>query len=224
MKIKYILSLMTIILVSIPLSGWGQALFDVNKVKYDPSKLFPILSASDIVGAPDDAIPLAAIKAINDRCMSRVPSRFTPSAHENYCTCSAAATQGTITVGELRDLQKETNRVLGNKTFEKYVTNVVKPCMEIPIQQIEYMFCISSTQNDWRIRLPIPYCKCVSRGVQKNFEKHGLENMMIGWGTGQKMGDQDPIDTLWENNVFLKSRSQIKDKCVGSYMHPSYFK
>ena len=225
MKYKHLLSLMLVLLIFIPMSGWGQQVsFDINAIKYEPSRLFPILSSTDIVGAPDDAIQLDAIKKISDRCRSRVPARFTPQALTDYCACSAATTLGTVTVGELRELQKETTRKLGNATFEKYVKNVVKPCMETPIEDIEYMFCITARTNDWRIKYPVPYCKCVSRGIAAHFKDFGLEEMMVSWGGQDKDGSEDPTDTLWDNNTFLKSRGMQKDQCVGSYMDRKNFR
>lgn len=224
MKRKHLLSLMLVILITIPMSGWGQALFDIQSIKYEPSRLFPILSSTDIVGAPDDPISKDAIKKINDRCRSRVPARFPPQALDAYCTCAAASTLGTVTVGDLRELQKESNRKLGNATFEKYVKNVMKPCMEAPVEDIEYVFCITSRKNDWRIKYPVPFCKCVSRGVAEHFKKNGLEEMMIGWGDPKKNGDADPTDTLWDNDTFLNSRRVEKEQCVGSYMDPKNFR
>lgn len=224
MKSKHLLSLMLVILITIPMSGWGQALFDPQSIKQEPSRLFPILSSTDIVGAPDDPIQLDAIKKINNRCRSRVPARFPPQALDDYCTCAAASTLGTVTVGELRELQKETSRKLGNPTFEKYVKNVMKPCMEIPIEDIEYTFCITSRKNDWRIKYPVPFCKCVGRGIRNHFQKFGLEEMIISWGHAKNKGDGDPTDTLWDNDTFLKARSMEKDQCVGSYMNPKNFR
>lgn len=224
MKKKHLLSLMLIILLTIPMTGWAQALFDPNNIRLEPSRLFPILSSTDIIGAPDDALQLSTIKKIEDRCMSRVPDRFTPTAHRDYCSCSSATTYGTVTVGELRELQKDTNRKLGNATFEKYVKNVMKPCMEQVIEDVEYMFCITSQKNDWRIHLPIPYCKCSSRGIGEHFSKNGLEEMMISWADKNISEDQSPIDTIWENNTFLKSREAKKDECIARYMDPKYFR
>lgn len=224
MKRKHLLSLMLVILITIPMTGWGQALFDIQSIKQEPSRLFPMLSATDIIGAPDDAIAIDAIKKIYDRCKSRVPERFPPVAHENYCTCAAAATQGTVTVGELRELQKETSRKLGNTTFEKYVKNVMKPCMEQPLDDIEYSYCISARDTDWRIRLPVPYCKCVSSNISVHFKEFGLEEMMIPWSNPRKMPTADPTDTLWDSDNFLKARNAAKQSCAGRYMDSQYFK
>jgi len=224
MKHKHLLSLMLIILITIPMTGWGQALFENHDIQFEPSRLFPILSDTDIVGAPDDAIPTVTIKKLDDRCRSRVPARFTPSAHDDYCTCAAAATQGTMTIGNLRTLQKEANRKLGNATFEKYVENVMKPCMEIPAEDIEYLSCISSAQNDWRIKLPIPYCRCVSRGMKDHFVKNGLEEMMLSWPYPNNVGEQSPVDTLWDSSQYIKEREIQKSECAGHYMDSKYFK
>lgn len=224
MKSKHLLSLMLVILITIPMSGWGQALFDMQAVKRDTSRFFPIISSTDIIGTPDSSIPIDAIKKISDRCKSRLPGRFPPEALANYCSCAAAATQGTMTVGDLRELQKESNRKLGNTTFEKYVKNVMKPCMEMPIEDVEYAMCITSRDNDWRIRYPVPYCKCSSEAIAVHFQKFGLEEMMISWGNPNKLGDDDPTTTLWDNQTFLKARSIEKEQCVSNYMNQRYFK
>ncbi len=221
MNKRHLLSLMLIIFITIPMTGWGQALFDPKKIVYEPSRLLPIVAESDIVGAPDGAIGTEVIAKIYDRCMSRVPNRFTPDAHQYYCTCSAAATQGTITNGDLRALQNKKNRVLGNTSFEKYVHNVVKPCMDEPVEDMEYMYCIMYRDNDWRIKLPIPYCKCSSQGVRKYFEKSGEIDIMIAWGGGIKY--EDPIDAMWNSASFQSARTGQRNSCAGAYMDPKYF-
>ena len=225
MKRWHLLSLMLMTLMIAPTAVDAQTLMDTTGTsKIEPSRLFPLLPSTDIEGAPDDAISTEAIKKITTRCKSVVPPHFPPSAHDSYCACSAAATQGTITVGELRELQKAENRKLGNAAFEKYVKIVMKPCMEDPIEDVEYMFCITSRDNDWRIRYPVPFCKCVSRGIRKHFEQYGLEEMMIGWGRPEKMAYDSPTDTLWEEDSFLNARNIQKDQCVGSYMDRKNFR
>jgi len=224
MKVRTILSLIVVMVVALPLSSWGQALFDINSIKTEPSRLFPIISETDIIGSPDDAIQISTIKKIKDRCLSRMPDRFTPSALQDYCSCSAASTQGTMTVGELRKLQNDENRKLGNPIFEKYVENVMTPCMEFPIEEIEYMFCISSQTIDWRIKLPVPFCKCRARGIKDYFKENGLQDMMVSWGQPKKYGDEDPTTLLWKNSNFLNAREATKESCVGNYLEPKYYK
>lgn len=191
---------------------------------FPPSKLFPILSSTDIKGLPNGAIETDAILKIHDRCQTKLPDRFPPVALNSYCTCAAAATQGNITVGELRELQNSKTRVLGNKTFEKYVEKVMKPCMEMPIRDIENYLCLSSHKIDWRIKLPVPYCQCSSSKIADHFKKYGLTEMMISWGTKEKIGDETPIDTIWFNNDFLSARRNSKEECVSRYMDSQYFR
>ena len=131
MKSKHLLSLMLVILVTIPMSGWGQALFDIQSIKYEPSRFFPILSSSDIVGAPDSPIPLDAIKKIDDRCRSRAPARFSPHALDTYCTCAAAATLGTVTVGDLKELQKESNMWMATRSAPHWICSN-ESCVILP--------------------------------------------------------------------------------------------
>ena len=224
MNLRHLVPLMLVIIAAIPATGWGQELFQPSKVRYESSPLFPVVPLSDFPSGQNDRIPTELILKINGRCMSRMPERFPPRAHTDYCACAAAATQGTMTMGDLKALQKEENRVLGNPSFEKYVTSVMKPCMEEPIADIEYMSCITSQGNDWQIRYPIPFCKCVSRGVQEHFKSLGTEELMVSWGNLNRRPSDDPAKTLWSNQSFLKAREHVKDQCVGDYMDPQYFK
>lgn len=223
MKKQHLFAVMLIAAISIPFAtGWGQALFDPAKTVYEPSRLFPIVPENEIIGAPDDKISKDNITKIYDRCLSRAPDKFTPDAHRYYCTCSAAATEETMSVGDLKELQKEKSRELGNKAFEKYVHNVMKPCMDMPVEDTEYMHCIMNRKNDWRIHLPIPFCKCVSKGVREHFEEFGEEEMMVSWGN-KKMFYDDPIEAFWSNTAFQNARAKERKFCTGAYMNPKYY-
>ena len=124
---KYLFSIVVLCALLFPYQTRAQALFDIQSIKGDPSLLFPILSESDWVGTPDDVISISAIKKVTDRCLTRIPKRFTPDAHQSYCTCTAAATKASMNVGNMRALQKPDNRKLGNEHFEKYVSKDMKP-------------------------------------------------------------------------------------------------
>lgn len=215
------LILLMLILLAMPMVAGAQALFDAQKIVKPVSPLFPIIPDNEIVGTPDSLISKTNITKIYDRCMSRVPDRFTPDAHKYYCTCTAAATQATINNGELRTLQKTENRTIKNKTFEKYVLNVVKPCMDQPVEDVEYMYCVMNRSNDWRIQLPLPFCKCVSRAVVKKFREHGEEDILIQWGTG-KDTPPNPFEALWNNDNFSAIRETEREECVGAYLNPEF--
>lgn len=225
MNLRHLLSLMLIVIISIPMTGWGQSAYEGQEDNSKTSLLFPIVpDATDIIGTPDSPITDGVIEQIYNRCLTRIPPRFTPDSHKFYCTCSAAATQGNITVGELTQLQKAANRKLGNKAFEKYIHTVMKPCMDTAVEDTEYMYCLTYRSNDWRIKYPLPYCKCVSRKVREFFVKNGEEDMMISWGSNKRMMYKDPIESMWANARFQSDREQSRSYCVGHYLNPEFYK
>lgn len=203
----------------------AEALIKPNFYQREVSRLFPILPPE--VNLDRDAnLPITPDigNMIYDRCLSRVPERFTPDAHRYYCTCSTAATVGTITHKELKELQQKKSRVIGNATFEKYVTEVITPCMDVPVEQIEYLYCVLSTRNDPRIDDIPKFCGCVSAGMGLHFKEFGRTEMMIAWNRGNEKMYDDPVGGLWEDSDYQNARTEYRRRCRSHYTKPNPFK
>jgi len=196
----------------------AQALIDPKNYKLPVSNLMPVVPKELLKDlASTEPLSNDIANALYDQCMSKIPDRFSSEGHKYYCSCSSAATQGNLTVGELTDIQDEKNRTIRNKSFEKYIRNVMYPCMDVPIDDMEYATCTMNRSNDWRIRYPIAYCKCVTSLVKDHFKKFGETEMMIGWGTyGAKQGD--PIAAAWNTTEFQTARENARNQCVGTYI------
>lgn len=185
----------------------------------NPTNLVPLVDQQDLMGSPKGPIPDGVIKKIEDRCLSKVPQRFTPDAHHTYCACSAAATQGTMRLGDLAEIQDHKKRVVGNKVFEKYVAEVVTPCMEFPVEEIEYLYCVLYKSNDYRISYIPSYCRCVGRGMREYLKTEGTSNIILELGNIRRRKD-DPIQALWKSNHYQKGLENVRESCVGSYLKP----
>lgn len=194
-----------------------KPVYDPQAAKKVASNLLPILPGETFPDSAGDQIPLETVNKISDKCLSKVPPRFTPDAHQYYCACTAAATQATMKQSELRDLQKFENWQVGNKTFEKYVHEVVSPCLDMPVDDMEYMSCILNRSNDWRIDNIPMYCKCISRAMREHVAKIGESEMMIEWGDRGKSYDS-PLSALWFSDSYNQHKRQSGRQCVGSYM------
>jgi len=192
--------------------------FDFQKARASaPSNLMPVLPSEDLVESPDNKISNDIANKIYDRCLSKVPPRFTPDAHQYYCGCASTATQATIKMKELRELQSQKNWKLGNKTFEKYIHNVVAQCIDMPVEDMEYMNCILYRGTDWRIdRIP-QYCKCVSNGARKYVKDFGEADLMIEWGD-TKRTYESPLDALWYSRGYNNKKREVSENCIGNYM------
>ena len=205
-------------------SVFADALFKPHMVRQIPSTLMPVIEGLTIDDSLNAPISADIGNKIYDRCMSKVPQKFTPNAHNYYCTCSAAATVGNLTRSELKTMQNRKNWVAGNKTFEKYVSDVISPCMDVPVDEIEYLSCALNTRNDARINDIPNYCKCVKAGIGLHFRDHGIEDIILGWKNGANRGAEDPVTTLWDSYAFQNERSRAREACVWSNMRIDPFK
>ena len=151
---------------------------------------------------------------VYQNCLFHIPSRFTPEAREYYCACNSASLQGNFRMNEFRDLQRASNRKPGNKTFEKYVHTAVAPCLDMPVRQIEYLYCLLDTENDPRIGHPMGYCGCVAKKM-RNHAKDLAESEIMSKLAEDPNAFQDPVDALWNNQIYLSTKYKSRDDCVG---------
>lgn len=193
--------------------------YSPTNLPFTPTNLVPIVEGKDLEGNPKGAIPDAVIRKIDDRCLSKVPERFTPDAHHTYCACASAATQGTVRLGELAELQKKENRVIGNKIFEGYVQNVVAPCMEMPVEEIEYLYCVLYKSNDLRISFIPTYCQCVGRKMSEHVKKLGSANILLELANTTR-AKGDPVQALWKSENYQRVLEESRDSCALSYLKP----
>lgn len=164
--------------------------------------------------SPQDPIPNGAINKLFRQCKSYYPRRFTPSALEAYCSCSAAATQGVLRAGEYESLQLERNRKASNPVYQKYVSQVVIPCMDIPTLDIEYFACILNRANDPRIDNIPKYCQCVSSKVARRVRTIGDADTLLRL----QHYERDPLEALWHSEGYKETLRNSMDECVRSYL------
>ncbi|HNQ92303.1 MAG TPA: hypothetical protein PKI93_05160 [Alphaproteobacteria bacterium] len=200
----------------IPVTATAQTI-GLNNARGEPSNVMPVLPKSDLTDTPEDKIPNEIGDKLYDRCLSKVPPHFTPDAHYNYCACTSAATVATMKMSELRGIQSQKSWKLGNKAFEKYVGEVVAPCLDMPVEDMEFMSCILYRGNDWRINRIPQYCKCVSVGVREHVKKFGESELMIEWGTPNKNYDS-PLEALWNSPEYNRNKNDVRERCIGYYM------
>lgn len=205
-------------------SSVKKQLFNPNNVVIEASKLLPVLDGTDLKGEPKRVLTRDIGDKLYNRCLSEMPPRFTPDAHRYYCTCSSAATVGNLTRGELNELQNVKNRVLGNKTFEKYTKDVISPCMDVPLDQIEYLACVVTKSNDARIPNIPSYCKCLSASVGLHFKKYGVYDMLTTWRDGKSKMFNDPVGALWESSDLQNARNLARRNCVKNHIRVDPFK
>lgn len=159
------------------------------------------------------AISNKVINDVYESCKYHIPARFTPEAREYYCSCNAANLQGNFRIDEYNELQKAANRKPGNKTFEKYIHTSVAPCLDMPVQQIEYLYCLLDTSDDIRIGNVPGYCQCVSKKMRKHAEKFAEVELMTKLAEDPNTF-KDPVDALWNNQTYLSTKFKSRDDCI----------
>lgn len=116
---------------------------------------------------------------------------------------------------DFKTLQTEAGRKPGNKTFEKYITTAVAPCLDMPVEQIEYLECLLDTTVDIRVRYIPPYCQCVARKARQHAEQFAdaeIITRLIQYPSGFK----DPVNALWDNPRYIGAKSQARNDCIAS--------
>lgn len=201
----------------------AKPVYDPNAARFSDSNIDPILPDLPMTPAPKDVIPNEVATKIYDRCLSKVPPRFTPDGHQYFCTCTAAAIQGNLKMSELQEIQSKRNWKLGNKAFEKYIHTSVIPCLDMPVNDMEYMNCILYRGTDIRVsRVPL-YCQCVSTAMSNHFAQFGEIEMMTEWGDTSKKYDS-PLTALWESGEYNRNKDLISERCLASYLSDYPFK
>lgn len=173
----------------------------------------PKLQALD--AGDNDPIPSKIINDMFASCKYNIPERFTPKAREHYCACNAAAVQGNFVMKEYKELQTASGRKPTNKLYEKYITTAVAPCLDVPVEQIEYLDCVLDTMIDIRVRSIPPYCKCVALKAKAHVVQFGDAEIMTRLIQYPK-GFKDPVNALWDNSKYLRAKVQAKNDCIVS--------
>ena len=223
--IKFLTVTLCILLTTLMIStAWAQSstsgrsgpLYDMNAAKNIASNIMPVLPDETFTAAPGNTIPPETMEKIYDTCTSKMPRHFTPESLRYYCACSAAATSANISMSELIEMQDRRNWKLGNKTFEKYVHEVMAQCIDVPVDDKEYMACVTNRSTDWRVeRVPL-YCKCVSKGMKNYASKFGEIDMMMEWGNTSKWY-LSPLEALYYNNNYVSKKNEYAKNCIGHY-------
>ena len=152
-----------------------------------------------------------------DRCLARIPRRFTPSAHEDYCVCSAAMMRQNFTNNDLEELNAPGAKKPGNPAFEKFVSDVMMPCMEGPIVDIAYVECIEDRSNSPLIYHIPKYCQCVGSSLTNFVKKAGASTALLGMSQYPNEF-REPIDALLRSSTLIKYKNKAYDSCKTQYM------
>ncbi len=196
----------------------GGVAFAQSAPTSEPSPITPP-SASGAPGAPaittttSVAVSAAEAETYREACLAKIPRRFTPEAHETYCTCTAASIRAHITKTEFDLIQDPKNQKPGILAFEKYVTNVVMPCMEFPVQDIVYLECVLNRNNDPRLKNIPKYCQCMGSRVSEHVKKFGDIDAMLMLGSRFEIV-KDPAQAMIRSTTFVQQKNSAALKCL----------
>lgn len=179
-------------------------------------------SESQAIQAPPEKLPQSEIVTPRtaaiymDRCLSKIPRKFTPDAHEDYCLCTAAKMRTDFTNSDLENLASPSSRKPGNKSFEKFVEKIVVPCMEKPIIDITYMQCIMDRSMSPLIYSIPAYCQCAGEAMTPFIKGQALSTIMLNMS--QYPNDfKEPLDALLRSENVIKARKKAYSSCKGAY-------
>lgn len=165
---------------------------------------------------PKDEKPLTAseLSTYFKDCKYNIPRRFTPDAREHFCGCTALKLKDEkFRPSELKAMSQPKNFVITNKTFERYASRVVAPCLDMPTEQIEYLTCVLDSSIDPRINYIPGYCTCVARKMKAHVRKNAAADILLSFGT-KNFVYSDPMDAMWNNSNYLKTLNKAQKTCI----------
>lgn len=179
-------------------------------------------SASDAIQQPKDPVPASEIvtprtaKIYMDKCLSKIPRKFTPDAHEDYCLCSAAKLRTDFTNSDMEALSTPASRKPGNPAFEKFIEKIVSPCMEKPIIDISYMQCIMDRSMSPLIYSIPAYCQCVGEHMVPFIQAQATSTIMVNMASYPN-DFKEPLDALLRSQNIINARKNAYKECKGAY-------
>lgn len=148
-----------------------------------------------------------------EECSAKLPRRFTPEAHEEYCTCTAAAMQALITTSDVYYMNNEPRTDKGKMALVKMTEQVYIPCMEFPVQEIVYLECLLNRQKDRRIQNIPQFCTCVGAKVANyTLDSGALEALNIY--LYYKEHFESPVDALLHSPGFISKKKFAGRACL----------
>lgn len=174
-----------------------------------------ITAPIDSTRAPTQAaspVDAATARAYEEQCLAKIPRRFTPQGHEVFCACSAAALRATMSASEYASLRDSVAQRPENKVFEKYVDNVVRPCMDEPVKDIAYLECVLDRANDPRIGNIPTFCTCVGKRMAWYVLNSGTVDAMLLMSSPTS-NIRDPIQAMLRSHGFVSYRRSAVQAC-----------
>jgi hypothetical protein len=213
-KITYLLSLFAfLVLLALPSDATAQARRDDFLIRGP-------------VGDVDRnaLVSSAAAKEYYKKCTGHLPIGFTPSARNEFCTCSSISVTQVLTHGELEAVQGDLKRndAYYNTALIKYVEGVVTPCLETPIRNLSYITCLEERAHDNRIRNFPAYCSCAGDVSAKMLQARGSKDIIGHYTTFEKDPDVRPVESFmsspaYRNYVSTGMRACIQPAFLGGY-------
>ncbi len=146
------------------------------------------------------------------KCLNTFPEKFTPKAHKRFCHCSAANVRLNITNSELNSLERKLITEAGNEVFEKYIQQVISPCMEIAVEDIAYVGCLEERGHSPYIINILDYCRCTGQQMAKFVKYKGASSIIINM-TNNPQFYKDPLKTLLTTNQYNIAYYQAYKAC-----------
>lgn len=159
-----------------------------------------------------DAVTVETANAYLEQCLGNFPRNFTPKAHKDFCNCSAANVRANMTNTDLEELNKEDAQKAGNISYEKFIVQVISPCMAVAVDHIGYFSCIEDRSHNPYIDNIRPYCQCAGLEVKKFVRSKGAPAIIINM-TKNPQFFNDPVQTLLTSREYKSALNTAYHTC-----------
>ena len=147
----------------------------------------------------ESAITKGIANAYYKNCISRDDQRMSDSAQSALCSCSAAQMIEKMSIEEVFRMKKELGP--GRIEYDKMLTEVYGPCMEVPVEETLYNECMNDSKvEQFYLRDKNKLCRCTSQKSARYLADNGVNVMTYLLKDAPAM--EDPMDYILNDGRF----------------------
>lgn len=153
------------------------------------------------------------IDAYYYRCLNTIYQDQETETREEFCSCTAAHMEGTLTYAEIKTMATGKGQPVDQKTL---ALKVMAPCLAAPLAELEYKACMGDTRYAHLFASENAYsdtCRCMSNGMGQYVDEYAVD--LLGYLLTQNPDlTKDPAAAVRESAAYLQEAANQRNKCL----------
>jgi hypothetical protein len=174
----------------------------------------PAGATDDILGGGNDSSSdTKMLDAYYHRCLNTVYQDQSPETRDEFCSCTSAHMEGTLTYAEIKTMATGKGQPVDNKTL---ALKVIAPCLAAPLVELQYNACMGDTRYVQFFASQDAYnttCHCISNGMGEYVQQYATD-LLAYLLTQDPAFSKDPADAIRESAQYQEEESNQRNKCL----------